>query len=199
MILTRLKQETQVYRDRLEQHSYVISLTQPDVTLEDYTEVLRLFYGFYAPIETIISQMAAWQSVPLNFERRRKTPLLERDLRAFGATDLSLQTIPRCTDLPILRSFAHALGSMYALEDATLDKQPVIRHLQSTLSFDGGRGCAFFTRYGLERGAMWRAFGSFVGVYAATRTLQSAIIAAACDTYNALEHWFDLYAVEAFA
>lgn len=147
-VIDLVRAETAALHERLE------SRLDIPAQLEDPGRRARLvgrFWGFYHPVENALE---AWlQAVPgLDFDCRRKVPILERDLRVLG---LHAEELARF-EPPAFAGQAEALGFQYVLEGATLGGRVIRRQA-------AGRGLAlaglsFFDVYGSETGARWRAF-----------------------------------------
>ena len=190
MIAERLKTETRPHHDRMEGDPLSRTLLNPAVTVAEYTHALAIYHGFYAPLEAKLAAATDWAALGFDWAARRKTPLLERDLRALGVSALALAELPQCPDLPELPDLAHALGSMYVLEGATLGGQLMARHMQTHLGLSAEHGCAFFNSYGAALGPMWKGFKAFLEGQQFTPHDADAVIHAAGQTYDAMRGWF---------
>lgn len=188
MIMSRLKAETQAYHDRIEHDRLSRELTAMEVDLGYYTQVLAIYYGFYAPLEARLIGAARWDALGFDLIPRLKTPLLVRDLAHFGIEGERLRALPACADLPQVADLPAAIGCLYVLEGATLGGQLISRHLAGTLGVGPESGTAFFSSYGPTVGPMWKAFRAFVEEYAPGS--EEAIIAGACATFTSLGRWF---------
>jgi heme oxygenase len=178
-LLDRLKAASQRDHHLLESD---LNLLRPGFDLTEYADLLERFYGFHA----------AWE------ERAR--PLLESELPGFlaprrrahrAATDLrwlhrTPEDLPWCACLPLTRTLAATLGSMYVLEGSTLGGQVLARHFEQILHLTDG-GCAFFRGYGDATGEMWRSFREQL-VESASDSPEEAV-EAAIDTFRAAHRW----------
>jgi heme oxygenase (biliverdin-IX-beta and delta-forming) len=185
VIRAALKTRTQPYHDRLEA---VLSLLERPFTQADYRILLERFYGFYAPIETALAQVLTNAS-PLDFTRRRKTLLLERDLVTLGSSTKDVLALPQCPFLPVISHIAQALDCLYVLEGATLGGQVISRRLHELFGFTADSGCAFFQSYGKDVGPMWQTFCTALTNHDTTDVRRENMIAAACETFAAFERW----------
>ena len=188
MILSRLRETTKPYHDRLEQH---LALLETPLTVERYRRLLQRFYGYYVPLEKAAVPLAAQLPfLPLDLPRRRKTPLLERDLSALGVNAGTRAELPCCRALPSLKTVPTLFGCLYVLEGATLGGQLITRHLQQTLNIFPENGGSFFASYGPAVGVMWKEFGSVLMKYAETAPeVQEAILISASATFQTLHNW----------
>ena len=186
MILQALREQTRAYHDNLERKLDIFDRCR---SLSDYRLLLERFYGLYLPLEARLDARSDWALLGLDFARRRKAPLLRRDLQVLEAAP---DDLPLCPDLPPLDSAAQALGCLYVLEGATLGGQIIARHLHAAFGIDADSGGAFFRSYGAAVGSQWRAFGDAVTRYAAGENAQQAVIVrSACDTFAAFDRWLE--------
>jgi heme oxygenase len=147
-IRDRLRAETRPEHDRLENG---LRLTDPDLTLERYREVMARFFAFWSGWEP---RMAAVLTDEALLAPRRRLHLLRADLLALG---IAPETLPACEPPPI-HSRGEAFGSLYVMEGSTLGGRVILKRLGALgLSPDTG-GCAYFAGYGAETGAMWTRF-----------------------------------------
>lgn len=186
MIMTKLKQQTQPYHDRLEENVYAKAILDEDVTLDAYRTFLSKFFGFYRPLEADLDRLFAQTDLDFDFAARRKTALLSRDLGQLG---LALENLPLCDRTPQPESVPQALGCLYVMEGATLGGQIILRHVAPRLQITPARGGAFFNSYGAKVGLMWRSFRQFATEQIATSRQEREIIDAAQQTFVAFEHW----------
>ncbi|RYZ54811.1 MAG: heme oxygenase, partial [Chitinophagaceae bacterium] len=101
-------------------HEEVEAILLPALTsirsTSDYAAILKMFHGYFHPIEKLIEQQLHTGLLPDLAERRKSSSLLE-DLRLLGeATD----SLPLCSDLPPIKNPAEAFGALYVLEGSTL-------------------------------------------------------------------------------
>lgn len=178
-IMMRLKTETRLCHEQLEQHPLSQSLMETPPRLEAISTLLQKFYTFYVPVEAQLSQQSGF-----DFDTRRKAYLLAQDLRRL---DIDPDALPLCPQVPMISSLGQALGCAYVLEGATLGGQIINRHLMKHLN----TRFAFYSSYGDEVGPMWKAFGAFVTQHATTPQIEEEIVASASETFMLLERWLD--------
>lgn len=186
MIMLQLRERTRAHHDRMEQN---VDISERCGSLESYRLLLEKFYGFYAPVEAALGSRSDWESSGLDFNRRRKVPLLRADLRALGVCNADLDRLPHCSYLPNLNTTAQALGCLYVLEGATLGGQIIARQIKAALNIDRHNGGAFFCSYGNAVGAMWKSFGGALTAYSSAHAVEEIIIGSACDTFTTLDRW----------
>lgn len=183
-LLARLRDRTRPYHEAVEQQ---LGLLERPWSADQYRALLRRFLGYYDPIEGRIEAAADWSGLGFDWPRRRKTPLLQRDLLSVGDAPDVVAGLPRCADLPDVEGLPQALGCLYVLEGATLGGRVVARHLRGIPGLAGGTGFSFFSSYGDEVGPMWRAFGEFLSTWA--NSGDETIIKVACETFTTLGRW----------
>lgn len=186
MILQRLKQDTRIYHQQIEE---VVDLQHRLGSREGYRSVLEQFYGFYAPLEGALVGVAGLDLVINDLGARQKTGLLACDLGALGMTPSELALLPHCRELPAMAEIAQALGCLYVIEGATLGGQIISRQISAEFQVTPTYGAAFFTSYGTETGLMWRHFGSQLNAYATTPERETMIVDAALETFSTLRGW----------
>ncbi|HEX4608640.1 MAG TPA: biliverdin-producing heme oxygenase [Urbifossiella sp.] len=179
-LLAELKTRTRPHHERIEAG---LNPMREGLTRADYEYLLAGFYGFYAPWEDRAAT-ALRPDLRAEFDRRRKAPALDRDLRFLGADPAGL---PRCARLPPTDSAAAVLGAMYVVEGSTLGGQHIARHLARTLGVRPGAGCDFFSGYGDETGAMWKQFRAWLTAHGVGQ--EEVVVAAAADTFDRLGAW----------
>ncbi len=182
-VLLRLRDETRPQHEAIE---HALDLMSEQMTAEGYRYRLERLYGYYQPLEQRLFAFDGWPAA-LELEARRKTPLLELDLRALG---VSPEAVPRCEDLPDLRGLPQAFGCLYVMEGATLGGQLITRHIERLLGLGPRNGGRFFRSYGDEVGPRWKAFRAVLGSYATSPQLEDAVVEAAAETFDKLHAWY---------
>lgn len=184
---TVLRAGTRDLHDRTEA---AFVLAAPDVTRADYTAVLARLLGLYTATEDALDAWAPpLAGYGLALGPRRRASLLRRDLQALGCSLVA--TTPRIHAPTI----AHAFGTLYVFEGATLGGQLLRRRLGSALDLTPSAGLAFFSAYGDDVGPMWRAFGDALDRYDAALApahrdaAHADALAGARGAFLAFERW----------
>ncbi len=159
------------------------------VSPDRYANLLARLYGFYEPFEAELDRAVTRWGLPVNVERRRKAPLLVRDLGALGLAPAAVNDLPRCSRIPRPTSPGAALGCLYVVEGATLGGRLIARHVEHRLGFGPRNGAAFFHGYGLDAGPRWRTFCSVLAAESRSDVAERAIVAGAIDTFVAYDRW----------
>ncbi len=184
----KLKQGTKTYHDALERR--LAPLLIGAVSTRVYTILLRRLVGFYEPIEERVLEAGGLRALPIDVDRRRKAPLLARDLLHLGITQPELARLPLCEHLPRITGTTEALGCLYVLEGATLGGQVIARNLKRTLHLDENYGCAFFHSYGKDVGRMWKSFQGTLNTYCSFKGVdEEMLVGSARETFVSLDEW----------
>jgi heme oxygenase (biliverdin-IX-beta and delta-forming) len=187
MILAKLKEATRMQHDNLEN---TVDVMNRMFSLDDYKTLLTKFYRFYAGIEPRVAANDLI-SAGFDYEARRKTPLLERDLKNLEIFEQVQNEIQPWRDLPALDSVPKAFGSLYVMEGATLGGQVIMRHLRQHLDITPENGGAFFNSYGERVGPMWKEFCAVTNEYAEKAQEDETIINAAKETFDSFARCFN--------
>ena len=186
MILELLKARTRAHHERAEA---ALPLMDDGLTLERYRDTLAAFLGVYLPVEERLGALHAWHALGFDFDRRRKAPLIDRDLLALGWTAADVALVPLCPEPPAVDTLPRALGALYVMEGATLGGQLVRRRLAATLGLDAAGGVAFFSSYGDGVGPMWKEFQGLVRRSIASHDELDAMVDAAAATFDTITSW----------
>lgn len=191
-ILSRLRSETRDEHDAVER---VLGLMSPSLSRDGYRQRLAQFYGFYAPVETLLKSSGERQpdetllspgTRAAMASRLNKTALLQRDLHHLGITT---EDIPLCGDLPRLETPAEVLGCVYVMEGATLGGRLITQHVFTTLGITPATGGSFFDGYGDDTGVMWHGMREVLVKSAPDTDTQDAMVDSAIATFSGLRRW----------
>ena len=173
---------------RLEQ---AVNIEQRLKDQASYAELLKMFLGFYRPLEERLEAADGLEEHGYRLTERRKTPWLAADLRALGLSHAEVNALPNCRDLPTLKGVARSFGCLYVLEGATLGGRQITSLMRETPVPEDAR--RFFASYGPETGTRWREF--IATLEAAGRATGEAggveIAEAARETFASMERWIN--------
>ena len=152
----------------------------------DYSRLLKMFYGYFYPLQTEISRFVGPDVLTDIAERRTATALL-KDLQAIGADTSAL---PVCNHLPNIHSLPQALGALYVLEGSTLGGVVIAKMLRShpRLHFDE-TNLNFFQGYGKATAARWKSLQQVLNSYGGE---EEPMIRAANETFTCLNAWMQV-------
>jgi heme oxygenase len=183
-LLPHLKTSTAFYHAQLDRHPRLIKLLKPDLDKNAYTEILKKFYGFYAPIESHFDQNNFWETLALSKQLRLKMPLLEKELEYLG---INISTIPRTEWMSSSHTVDSLLGIAYVVEGSTLGGQILARHVTKALGPQTG---LFLAAYGEDVRCMWQEFRDAFENYCARSAFdKEEITKSAIATFVNLEKW----------
>lgn len=187
MLRDELRIHTRCHHERIER---VLDLPGSIHDEADYVRLLSGLYGFYAPLEARLRFHEAHLRT-LNFapDTRLKAHQLSEDLRACGLGEREISALPLCRKVPQLPTWQHALGAMYVLEGSTLGGQIIARALRSSLHLNPDAQMNFLLSYGARTGAMWSSFVKILNVVELSASERSDVLAAAGETFQAMENW----------
>ena len=184
-VLTTLRAATAESHGTVER---TLDLLDPDLDRERLTAVLARLHGFWSAAEAGLDAWAGRRpadAARLQWERRRRTSLFAADLAALGVAPAD----PAVPDLPDVPTTDDALGRLYVLEGSTLGGTFIDRHLSGLPSLGEGVRVRAFSPYGGETGAMWHAYRQVTREHVAAGGDARRVVAAARDTFAALEDW----------
>ena len=183
----QLKCETAELHLRVEAQ---LALLESPLSLARYRQVLEAFYGFYAPVEIALSQLAATDP-PLGFPLRARAGLLENDLVALGMSKRELTELSWCAGLPPLSCREDLAGCLYVLEGACLGGQVVAKALQRQLDVAKGTGASFFVGDADGTAARWRLVVIWLESLVRVGARTEQIVDSARATFIALARWLE--------
>lgn len=159
---TLLKENAETHR-KLGEIPLLKNLENRNVTREQYTAALKKFYGLYASLEPTLERAINWGQLGINFNERRRLPLLIRDLEKFGVRGDMVSSIPVCTEVPEFKTLSEVLGCMAVVEGSTAGAAATAKKLvDSNLHLGPDNGAAFFNNYGDKRLEMRVSFANVV-------------------------------------
>lgn len=145
-VLSRLRAETRAAHEALEADFDIFSHLASDAGRR---RLARRFHGLHAGAEAVLAPWLA--ALPgLDYEARRRRPVLDRDLAHFG------EPTPAPCPLAAPTSRAEALGLLYVLEGSTLGGQVIRKRLLAR--GHGLDGVSFLDPYGADTGPRWKGF-----------------------------------------
>jgi len=181
-LLERLKIETRAAHDRIEA---AMDLDRRIATHDRYRELLIRFYGFHRAWESAAAPKAPDRAF---FERRCKTALLVKDLKALGLKSDEIIRLPQCRPLMPLPAPEAVLGSMYVVEGSTLGGAIIAHEVERRLGITAETGGAYFRSYGRDIAVMWKSFGAML-LEASSPGTDDIIVGSAQKTFDVMHHW----------
>lgn len=151
----------------------------------DYAHVLKIFYGFFHPVESLISQYIDISLLP-DFHSRGVSDKIRNDLAFLNDTT----STPLCSVLPRIENVLSACGALYVIEGSTLGGQVIAKMLKENCPFPiPDEALTFFRGYNENTLPMWRAFQTFLNNSFQTPEQMTAVTAVAAETFEKMGEW----------
>jgi heme oxygenase len=188
-VLLALRSATHAAHVRINHHPFLAGLTKPGFARDKYQALLQAYYRIYEAIEHQIDAFSTANQVAMDYSARRKLPWLDADLRYLGLAPHSEHWPLLRADIPALRDAGALIGTLYAIEGATLGGQVISRHLQSTLGMGANTGARFFNGYGDTPAtqARWQEFCQFANTIIGNADLVESAKGAAVAVFDLIE------------
>jgi heme oxygenase (biliverdin-IX-beta and delta-forming) len=151
-------------------------------SIDDYASLLKIFYGFYFPLQNIISRFVTAADLADINERKLALLVLE-DLRSLGQP---VTNIPTCHDLPTISNKAQAFGCLYVMEGSTLGGRIISKWLRSNTFISlQEEQLHFFNGYNEQTGSKWKTFLDALNEQQDIHV----VIEAANETFKLFQNW----------
>lgn len=167
-------------------HTEVEQILRPRLTsistVNDYADILKMFYGFFQPLENSVQQRISSNDLP-DIKERRKAAVILHDLKQLSQ---STTNISLCSSLPFIANRAQAFGALYVMEGSTLGGKMIAKMLLKNAVVPK-EALNFFTCYKEETGRKWKGF-----LHALNQQQEvDEIIQTANDTFLHLKKWME--------
>lgn len=183
----RLKHDT--FKAHQHTEKLLIGKLKTIYSAEDYAHVLKVFYGFFHPVESQISRYIDNSLLP-DFHSRGISFRIKDDLSALN----NKSPIPLCSDLPRIENVLQACGALYVIEGSTLGGQVIARMLKENSHFKiTDETLSFFRGYDENTIPMWRAFQMFLNNSFQTPEQITEVTNAAVETFEKMGAWIVKY------
>jgi heme oxygenase len=187
MVALRLKNETKPNHDSVERFAHSDKIMDHTLSLDQYRDLIMSQYLLHRHLEAQMAQvLSAEQQAALEFEQRRKLPLLAQDLALVAPEGLA-EAADLLADFQ-LASAHDALGAMYVLEGSTLGGAVIRRELAKNPNIaDHVARFHYYGCYGPLIGERWKSFLGLLAEWATTDEQQDAVVAKAKETFGLFE------------
>ncbi len=184
MLSKRLKEETKEPHLALEKLiiRHIKDISEP----AQYIALLKLFYGYYKPVEEHLDRYFNDEIIPFYSDRRKAATILE-DLSNLGNDNIVL---PLALDTPVIDSTAKAFGSFYVLEGSTLGGSIIADMLIKHAGINTGN-TRFFNVYAENKEMMWQTFKEKMDNWNETANSDEEVITAAATTFSKFKKWIE--------
>jgi heme oxygenase (biliverdin-IX-beta and delta-forming) len=153
-----------------------------------YRQHLQKMWGFCVALEGSLRPESFAGALP-DYDKRRKLPLLTKDLEALGASAISVSILRVCPSVPATSSPAAAFGCAYVWEGATLGGRVLLPVVEERLGLTATHGAAFLASYGDDVTAMWLKFSAALNTFCGLPDRQIVAVEAAVTTFEQLANW----------
>jgi len=183
MVTDQLKSATLPAHQQLEK--LLVYRIKAVSSVEDYLNLLRLFYGFCHPLEGVMMPLLS-DAIIADLDERRKSTALLQDMERLRGGEVEA---PLCDGMPVLSSSGAALGALYVMEGSTLGGSIIADMIRKRLPELPEDSLHFFTGYGPETEAKWTAFKLQLDAFATSEQDKKAVIDGANETFLAFHNW----------
>lgn len=179
MFANELKESTWQVHQALEKR--LVSQIKSIGGVDDYVHLLRMMYGFYAPVCDKLGDF-------IKHEQRHAGKILD-DISYFTGSD---KYIPINKNLPKINSYPSALGVMYVTEGSTLGGVIIAGMISKKLGVSSAQGFSFFNAYGEQTQSRWHRFREILaGPF--TSSEHNEIKESAIATFSSFNEWISEY------
>ncbi len=178
----KLKHETKEVHTDAER--LIIKTLSTINSIEDYIKFLKLFYGFFNPLD-ILARKYIDENVLKDISIRGNTRYIINDIETFAGDKIILlaPAIPHVTN--VLQAF----GVMYVMEGSTLGGQIITKMLRHKDIKIANNGLTFFEGYKENTPMMWKNFTACLDDNFQTDEQINQIVLSAKDTFIKMKEW----------
>lgn len=177
----RLKSFTEV--EHRETEKLLIEKIKSIHSKEDYILILKIFYGYFAPVEQQIRRFLTTNELA-DLHERRNVSRIKDDLRELGYD----QNIPMSPFLPVIENHCHAAGAMYVQEGSTLGGRHIAKMISSKIE-NTSQSLTFFDGYKEKTDVMWDSFKSFLNSRFTDESERNQVMDGARETFVRMKEW----------
>lgn len=187
LLSDEMKSATKTAHQALEK--LIISKIKNTGSLSRYEQLLKMFLGFYRPVESKIDQYISASVIP-DYTLRRKSQNIVHDLEVLSLHANYEQPV-MISDTSFINSRSAALGALYVLEGSTLGGT-IISGMLTRHAAVPEAALTFFNAYGEKNELMWRSFVQSMNAFGEENG-HHEIIQAAIQTFDQFRNWADLF------
>jgi len=158
-VRTQLRKATHSAHVRLNRNPMLQRLSEADLTLAEYLNVIQAYVFFYQRLESRIAQATPLIDGAFSYASREKAGWLSADLAHHGiVTPVQPPLAETEWDFGVIDNIGQLAGVLYVIEGSTLGGQIIVRHLEQNLGLTRQSGARFFHGYGTDTEAHWQEF-----------------------------------------
>ena len=179
----KLKVETkEVHRDT---EILIVKRLSTINCINDYINLLKLFYGFFAPLEMLTRNYIS-EEILSDIRQRGNTKKIIEDLTLIGGE----KNIVLSSCLPQVTNVLQAFGAMYVSEGSTLGGQIIARMLRENKNIKiSNEALSFFEGYKENTVKMWKSLQSHLDNRFQTDEQVREIALTAKETFLTMKEW----------
>ena len=179
----RLKSET--FDAHMETEKHLVNTLKGINSDRDYISLLKIFYGFFTPLEQLAASYINKADLP-DIDQRRTSAFILDDLATLGYYGI----LPVSPFIPPVQDAADAFGVKYVLEGSTLGG-PVIANMirRNDRLHNSSRALKFFSGYGNDNMEMWRTFQFHLNSRFGTEPEMMSVSTSAKRTFSMIGQW----------
>jgi heme oxygenase len=196
-ILEKLREETRGDHDELEATGMSGKIMDATLQPEEYKRLIKVHYLVHRALEERLAQADVQQHFPeVEFEKRKKLPLIEQDLAELGLDEQKTAQMQPAGQLPEMEEPYGLLGAMYVMEGATLGGMVIMKALKKNEQLSGIDHFHYFGCYGGDTGKQWKSFLEVLKEEGNKPEAQQPLVKAASQTYQFFKDNFQAYLQE---
>ena len=150
---------------------------------EDYIRILKIFYGYFAPVEQQIRRFVTNEHLA-DLHERRNVMRIKQDLQTLGYD----QEILLSEVLPPIENHCHAAGAMYVQEGSTLGGRYIARMISARI-VDTTDALTFFQGYNEKTDEKWNSFKDFINETFTNEWEAIQVVEGAKRTFVKMKEW----------
>lgn len=179
----RLRHDLRHLHDIVEKNARLALLVSPALSTDEYVAVLARLYGYYRPLEQLLSEKEHWLPPVLRIEPR--WPRLQADLGWWGVAHHNLPIAP-VSELPRVDNGWAATGVAYVLAGAALGGKIIASHVQGILKLSPPDGMSFYAESS-GKASHWQHVREALDQLPAES--HDLVLAGAANTFQTLHAW----------
>ena len=152
--------------------------------LDDYTNILTTFYGYFSPVECEIEKHITNTILP-DIKLRKRSSFIISDLHNLNYT----MPLAVAGEIPLINSYLKAAGAMYVLEGSTMGGQHIVQMLTQKAALQERKDAmSFFKGYEEQNMLMWQIFKDHLDTNIREKDVEE-VVESAIETFVLLDKW----------
>lgn len=184
-ISERLREGTRADHEELEAIGLSDKIMNATLDPEEYKQLIVVQYLVHRALEEQLAEAGIEQHFPdLNFEERKKLPLLQKDLEKLSIDREAIASMPPAGKLPELSKPYALLGALYVMEGATLGGMVIMKSLKKNEQLSEIDTFHYYGCYGGDTGKQWKSFQQVLKQESSSEEAKEQITTAASQTFR---------------